>query len=128
MESNLLVMSTMAKTWILDIDGTLLKHNGHLSHNGDTVLKGVKTFFDKHIKKDDLVIIITARDKKYKSITVDFLVKNNIRFDNIIFNAPHGERIIINDSKPKGLKTAIAVPLERDTGLQDISIIFDKSI
>ena len=128
MEPDLLVMSTMAKTWIFDIDGTLLKHNSHLTTDGDIVLEGVKSFFDKHIKEDDYIILITARPKKYKPSTVRFLNENNIRFDKIIFGVPSGERIILNDTKPKGLKTAIAIPLKRDAGLKNIIINFDKNI
>lgn len=32
----------------------------------------------------------------------------------VIYNAPYGERILINDSKPSGLKTALAYSTKRD--------------
>ena len=35
-----LVMSTLPKTWILDLDGTLVKHNGYKMDGEDSLLKG----------------------------------------------------------------------------------------
>ena len=40
-------LSTLPKTWIIDVDGTLVKHNGYLIDGEDTILDGVKEFFDK---------------------------------------------------------------------------------
>lgn len=34
-------VSTMGKTWILDIDGTLVKHNGYQLDGCDTLLEGI---------------------------------------------------------------------------------------
>jgi 23S rRNA G2445 N2-methylase RlmL len=48
-------------------------------------------------------------------MTERFLAENGIRYDHIICNAPFGERILINDSKPSGLQTAVAVNIDRDT-------------
>ena len=115
-------LSTLGKTWILDLDGTLVKHNGHLTKEGDSLLPGVSDFFSNSIKKQDYVIITTARHKKYKEKTIEYLEENNIQFDRIIFSMPPGERIIINDTKPKGLRTAISIPVVRDIGLRDIVI------
>jgi len=107
--------SDLSKTWIFDLDGTLVKHNGY-KNGGEELLPGVKDFFSK-IAKDDKVIILTARDIDYKQITEKFLKENNIRFDYIIYDLPIGERILFNDKKPSGLKTAYAYNLDRDTGL-----------
>ena len=43
-----------------------------------------------------------------------FLKDNGIRYDHIIFEAPYGERIVINDKKPSGLPVSVAVNTERD--------------
>jgi len=107
--------SDLSKTWIFDLDGTLVKHNGY-KNGEEQLLPGVKEFFSK-ISKDDKVIILTARDKEYQEITEKFLTENNIRFDYIIYGLPIGERILFNDKKPSGLKTAYAYNLERDGGL-----------
>ena len=37
-----------------------------------------------------------------------------IRYDHIIFDLPYGERILVNDIKPGGLQTSIAVNTQRD--------------
>ena len=31
----------LSHTWFIDIDGTILKHNGYLIDKKDTILKGV---------------------------------------------------------------------------------------
>lgn len=50
----------------------------------------------------------------YANETEFFLRKNHIRFDYIIYEAPYGERILINDEKPSGLKMAIGINVKRD--------------
>ena len=90
-----------------------MRYNGYKTDNHDTMLEGVKEFFE-NIKKDDMIILITARKAVEKEKTEKFLKDNKIRYDYIIFDAPAGERILINDLKPQGLKTAIAINTERD--------------
>lgn len=109
-------LSTLPKTWILDIDGTLLRHNGYLN-DGDEVLDGVKDFFSK-LNKQDKVILLTARSKENKQLLEDFLRSQGIVYDALIFDVPMGERILVNDEKPSGLKTAYAVNKKRDEPLQ----------
>ena len=41
--------------------------------------------FGKKIPKEDKIIILTAREKKFKKSTIDFLKKNKIKYDQIIF-------------------------------------------
>ena len=41
----MLELSTLPKTWIFDIDGTIVKHNGYKFDGFDTLLDGVKDFF-----------------------------------------------------------------------------------
>ena len=83
----------------------------------------MKLFFKK-IPKKDKIIITTSRNKKYSNITIKFLKKNKIKFDNIIFNLPFGERILINDIKPKKkLRTAKSINLKRNSGLLNYSLI-----
>ena len=113
MESNDLVLSPLGHTWILDLDGTIVKHNGYKIDGIDTFLPGAIEFLNQ-IPKDDLVIFLTSRTDEYKDLTISFLKKNYIRYNHIIFNAPYGERILINDDKPSGMKCSIAVNLERD--------------
>ena len=108
-----MILSTLAKTWLFDLDGTLVKHNGYKSDGLDTLLKGVSEYLSD-IPDTDRVIILTSRTEEYKDQTLNFLKENNIRYDDILFNMPLGERIIINDRKPSGLEMAIAVNLDRN--------------
>ena len=107
--------SDLTKTWLFDLDGPLVKHNGH-KNGGDILLSGVLEFFYT-IPENDVIIILTARSSKYKDITESFLKNNGIFFDFIVYNLPVGERILINDKKPSGMQTAYAYNLERDSGL-----------
>ena len=112
----MLNLSTLPKTWIFDVDGTIVKHNGYLIDGYDTLLDGVKEFFNK-LSDEDFVVFLTARkDDKFDDLK-DFLHQNGIRFDCIITNIPVGERILINDTKPSGLKTAYSVNKKRDEPL-----------
>ena len=106
-------MSTLPKTWIFDLDGTLVKHNGYKTDGHDTLLPGVKEYVE-NIPAEDKILILTSRTDEYKDLTLEFLEQNGIRYDEILFNMPMGERIVVNDRKPSGIDMAVAVNLERD--------------
>ena len=108
-----LEMSSLPKTWLLDLDGTLVKHNGYKIDGRDSLLSGANELLSQ-IRDEDYVIIVTSRKLEYKGITEQFLQDNNIRYDHIIYEAPYGERILINDNKPSGLKMAYAIDTDRD--------------
>ncbi len=119
-------LSTLAKTWILDVDGTLVKHNGYKTDGYDTLLDGVKEFFDT-IGKDDKVILLTAREGEYLEELEQFLQENDIRYDYILSDMPMGERILVNDDKPSGLKCAYAICKERDSRF-DVSFVIKENL
>lgn len=123
---NKLKLSTLNHTWILDLDGTLMKHNGYLNGK-DEILNGTKEFIEK-IPKEDYILILTARPDTEKEATLKFLKENKIRYNEIIFNIPTGERILINDSKPSGLICAHSINLKRDEGPLNITCEIDNSI
>ena len=107
----------LSHTWFIDVDGTIVKHNGYKINKTDTLLSGVKQFFKK-IPRKDKIILTTSRSKKNSIKTILFLKKHKIKFHKIIFDLPYGERILINDIKPKNkLKTAISINVKRDVGL-----------
>jgi len=113
LEPNQLKISPMPKTWILDLDGTLVVHDGPYILGKDEFLPGAREFLDS-IPRRDMIIFLTARSDYEKPHTMRFLKENNVRYDHIIFNAGEGERIMINDMKPDGLVTACAVNTKRD--------------
>ena len=108
-----LELSTLPKTWLFDLDGTLLKHNGDKIDGVDTVLPGVREYISA-IPAEDTIIILTARTEEYKQMTIGFLAEQGIKYDEILFNMPMGERILINDKKPSGLDMSVAINLDRD--------------
>ncbi len=108
-----LILSTLPKTWIFDLDGTILKHNGYKNDGFDTVLEGAAEYLNA-IPKEDYILILTSRTDEYRDSTIEFLKKSGIRYDEIIFNMPMGERIVVNDRKPSGIDMAFAVNLNRD--------------
>ena len=120
-----LKLSSLPKTWIFDLDGTIPVHNGY-KNGGDRILPGVKEFFDK-IPETDHILILTARKEEVLESTIEFLKDNGIRYNNILADIPFGERILLNDMKDSGLKTAYAVNLKRDEGL-NFSVYIDEDL
>lgn len=119
-------LSTLPKTWVFDVDGTLVIHNGHLRPQGDELLPGVKEFFAS-LPTQDAVVLLTARKKELGPALEAFLTANGIRYDAILYGMPAGERILVNDCKPSGLLTAVAVNKKRDDALS-IHTVLDESL
>lgn len=120
-EEPIIRVSPLGKTWILDLDGTIVKHNGYKIDGKDTFLPGAKEFLDSIPDTDQIIFLTSRKDtleegqtRTAKQLTEEFLKENHIRYDHIIWNAPYGERILINDSKPSGLPMAYAVCPKRD--------------
>lgn len=108
-----LILSTLPKTWIFDLDGTIVKHNGYKLDGKDTLLAGAKEYIQT-IPPEDKIMIFTSRTDSCKEDIIHFLNQNAIRYDGIFFNMPMGERIIVNDRKPSGIDMAIAINCDRD--------------
>ncbi len=104
----MLKLSKLGHTWILDLDGTLVKHNGYKQDGYDTLLEGVRNFFAK-IPSQDKIIILTARKQSNLTGLKRFLADNNLRYDYLLTDMPMGERILVNDNKPSGLQCAYAI-------------------
>ena len=121
-----LTLSALPKTWILDLDGTLVMHNGHLTECGDELAPGARELLCQ-IAPEDMVIIVTSRSDDYREQTEAFLAENGVSYDHIVWNAPVGERILVNDRKPSGLTTAYAVNCERDC-LAGIKVSIDADL
>lgn len=119
-------LSTLAKTWIFDVDGTLVRHNGYLTPEGDILLSNVQEELKK-IPAGDVIILLTARREEEKDSLIEFLNQNKIRFDHLICGIPTGERILINDNKPSGLVTAYAITKTRDSRLE-LDFVIDNTL
>ena len=112
----MLELSPLNKIWLLDVDGTIVKHNGYKIDGYDTLLDGVKEFFAT-LPSEDKVIFLTARTDEQVEELKKFLSANGIRYDHILSGMAMGERILVNDRKPSGLATAYAINKERDSKL-----------
>ena len=108
--------SPLAKTWIIDVDGTIVKHNGYKIDGYDTLLDGAKEFFG-NLPQEDKVVLLTARKDECLENLKCFLKDNNIRYDYILTDMPMGERILVNDRKPSGLDMAYSINKNRDEKL-----------
>ena len=117
---NEISLSPLPHTWLIDIDGTVLRHNGH-KIEGDHILPGVKEFWAS-IPPDDAIVLMSARSASFEFETLLFFRQNGLRYTHAIFDLPMGERILINDTKPSGLRTAIAYSPARDLGLSELLI------
>lgn len=115
--SDQLVLSPLGHTWILDLDGTLVKHNGYKIDGYDTLLPGAKEFVDS-IPEADMVVIITSREEGLRIPTEEFLKREGIRYSYIIYGAPYGERILVNDDKPSGIPMAVCCRKKRDSNVE----------
>jgi hypothetical protein len=120
------VLSSLPHTWLIDIDGTILKHNGHKT-GGDELLAGVKEFWAS-IPEGDVIILLSARTFEEMPATLKFLDAQLLRYNHAIFCMPKGERILINDEKPGGLHTAKAINIRRDVGLNGWSVCIDETL
>lgn len=125
--NNNLNLSPLPHTWILDLDGTLLEHNGYKTGE-DKWLPGALDFLHS-IPPDDYILILTARFEEWSfEKTKEFLHKHHVRYNQILFGMPQGERILINDTKPSGLLCAYGICVERNQGLEHIKININKDL
>lgn len=121
-----LILSSLGHTWILDLDGTIVKHNGYKIDGKDTFLDGAEVFL-KSLPGQDKVIFLTSREERLKGQTESFLREHGVRFDCILYGMPYGERILFNDCKPSGLKMGIAVNMERNK-FQKPELVIDEDL
>ncbi|HEX6872118.1 MAG TPA: hypothetical protein VF163_13555 [Micromonosporaceae bacterium] len=118
-------LSPLPKTWIIDLDGVVLRHNGHLAGR-EEVLHGASHLWAQ-FGPDDLVIVMSARHEHECAAALAVLRAHGLRVDRAVFGVPVGERILINDDKPSGLRMAHAVNLPRDEGLGGIRVVIDET-
>jgi hypothetical protein len=125
-ENKCLQLSSLAHTWVLDFDGTLVKHNGYKTGK-DEWLPGALEFL-RSLPEDDFILILTAREPAARAVTESFLRAYGIRFNLILFGIPMGERILMNDKKPSGLQCAYAVNPDRNVGPINFKWEIDESL
>lgn len=113
-------LSTLPHTWLIDVDGVVVPHNGHL-RGDESLLPGVREFWAT-IPPGDRIVLLSARGEEHKTVTLTLMATHGLRVDHTLFGLPPGERILINDTKPSGLRTALAVNVARDAGLGEVDV------
>jgi len=113
------------KTIFLDIDGTLLKHQGGLSQIAampPVLLDGVHEKLDEWDKAGHRIILITGRKESMREITENQLRQTGINhYERLIMGVGNGSRFLVNDAK-EGQDTAFGITVERDKGIKDVNI------
>ena len=136
------------KTWFIDIDGTLVEHrNNDELDEVLNILKGIylpadqytfsnipmwkcpigefrelmlpdsREFMNK-IPRNDYIILTTAREYRHQWQTEEFLRRNNVQWDKIIYALPSGRRVLINDSDESGEVKAYGISVARNSGVR----------
>ena len=111
-----LKISKLAHTWFIDLDGTIFKHNKYKDNGFDIIVNSnVRKFFDQ-ISENDILIFTTSRSSSLSKLCERSLkeILNIKQKFTIIYGLPHGERILVNDSKPSGMITSLAINIDRD--------------
>jgi hypothetical protein len=117
-------------TIFCDFDGCLVENGSKFA------LKGWKTIaikqniksLNKLSKNNNICLIITtSRPHSELSYVKKLLKENNIKYNNIMMNLPHGRRILINDfSNTNPFPSALAINVERNS--QELSNIFSNIV
>ena len=111
-----LSISNLRHTWFIDLDGTIFLHNKYKELKKDVLCNSnVVKFFEK-IPDQDFITFTTSRNKNFSKLCEESVKKMLCLKQEymIIYDLPNGERLLINDKKPSGLNTAIAISTERD--------------
>jgi len=72
----------------------------------------------------DMIVLLTSRTNEYKNMIID--IKNDIKYEEIIFNAQFDEKIVFNDQKLSGLTMAHTINPKKDMFLDNKIIIDGK--
>jgi hypothetical protein len=115
----------MRKTLIVDIDGTILRHNGDglRGQHGDLpLLSDVQRRWSEWDAKGYGIVVLTGRRESMRAETERQLAECHLAYDQLVMGVGGGPRYLINDKKPDGTLTAYAINLDRNTGLGEVEI------
>lgn len=114
------------KTVICDIDGTLIEHCGDIIDQCKNVMKPLNNSLALIKQWESLgykIILITGRKECTREETIKQLREIGVLYDEIIFGATNGDRVLINDKKPNSTRnTAYAVNVNRNQGIKNLDL------
>jgi len=118
--------ATHMKTIFCDIDGCVFYHYGNIKQimsEEASILPGVQEKFYEWHNQGYTIILTTGRPESLRNFTEKELCKFGLFYNQLIMNLPRGQRIIINDIKPKSKeKMAVAFNLKRNKGMKNVDI------
>lgn len=118
-------MAELRHTIFCDIDGTIIKHNHNLVNMimiEPSLLPDVLETFCYWRQRGFYIVLTTARPEGCRNVTERQLESLGVFWDQLIMGLPQGPRVVINDEKPDGTKTAIGICLPRNEGLTNVKI------
>lgn len=118
----------MTKTYFIDIDGILFKHNGSLAEQTTeqtSLLENAKHMLCEIEKNGDKIVLTTGRKNSMRQQTIELINKFGLFFDELVMGCNRGARIVVNDLKPDQImKTAFAFcPVRNELSLSDVEKI-----
>jgi len=122
-----MLIENLPCTIFIDIDGTLINHKSSKASEQLTckpqLLPGVIEKFCEWDGKGYKIILTTGRKESSRKLTEESLSALGLFWDQLIMGIGPSQRVLINDLKPNiNAPTAIAINVERNKGLADISI------
>ena len=109
------------KTIFCDIDGTLVNHGSptDVADPGYSmqILAGTHDVLNEWDNSGYRIILTTGRKESLRPVTEKQLSTAGIIYDQLVMGIGGGDRILVNDRKPCGRRTAWAVVSHRDKGL-----------
>lgn len=119
-------MDYRPKTIFCDIDGTLVKHELPWKNAKPKkkleLLSGTIEKFSEWDAKGYCIILVTGRKESLRKNTERQLSEAGIIYDKLIMGIGGGPRVLINDDKPNGVKTAFAINIKRNHGIKGVEI------
>lgn len=114
-----------AGTIFLDIDGTLLKHQGSLTllmTQPAEIISGVIDKLNEWEGRGFNIVLTTGRKESQRALTERQLESLGIFYDQLIMGIGGGPRYLVNDKQKDGTPMAFAFNLTRDGGLDSVVI------
>lgn len=118
-------MSHKPRTWIFDVDGTILVHKNEgacKQWSGPAFLElcpGVRETFNEIERNCGCIVLITTRPECARPWLEGNLRYYGLFWHHLIMGVPSGPRVLVNDSKPTHTgDTAFSLTVERNGGLE----------